>query len=110
MASVAAEVTWMVRLLTELQVHALTLVHCDNQSTLHITRNPVFHDRTKHIDIDCPITREKVMEGLFKLTYLPTDQQLADVFTKILPSAQFQQILSKLGMFPSMPSLGEGGC
>lgn len=111
MASAAAEVSWMVRLLEELGVSHLqhVLLHCDNQSAIHIGKNPVFHECTKHIDIDCHFTREKVLEGLIQLTYLPTSSQLADVLTKVLPSAQFQDLLSKLGMF-NPPAQLEGGC
>lgn len=88
MASAASEVVWTVRLLEELGITNLKPVtlHCDNQSALHIAKNPVFHERTKHIEIDCHFTRDKVMEGLLQLTYLPTQNQLADVLTKILPS------------------------
>lgn len=111
MASAAAEISWMVRLLEELGVSHLqpVILHCDNQSAIHIGKNPVFHERTKHIDIDCHFTREKVLEGLIQLTYLPTSSQLADVLTKVLPSAQFQDLLSKLGMF-TPPAQLEGGC
>lgn len=63
-----------------------------------------FTERTKHIDLDCHFTREKVMLGLIELSYLPTRSQLADVLTKILPSAQFKDLLFKLGMVPK-PSL-----
>ena len=61
MAAAVVEVTWVVRLLSKLGVNAL---HCDNQSSLHIARNPVFHDRTKYIEEDCHFTRDKVLEGL----------------------------------------------
>jgi len=74
MSQAAAEVTWLVRLLSELgisQTHPVTL-HCDNKSALQIAKNLVFHECTKHIDIDCHFTREKVLEGLLQLTYLPT--------------------------------------
>ena len=72
-------------------------LHCDSQSTLQIARNPVPYDRTKHIEIDCHFTWEKVMEGLIQLTYLPTSSQLADVFTKILSASKFQDLLHKGG-------------
>nr|XP_017221138.1 PREDICTED: uncharacterized mitochondrial protein AtMg00810-like [Daucus carota subsp. sativus] len=103
MAAAAAEVTWAVRLLEELGVTDLKPVEllCDNQSALHIARNPVFHERTKHIELDCHFTRDKVMEGLLQLTYLPTRSQIADVFTKVSPSPQFNKLLFKLGLVPS---------
>lgn len=110
MATASAEVVWVIRLLDELGIHNLKLVtlNCDNMSALHIANNPVFHERTKHIEVDCHFTRDKVMEGLLQLTYLPTQSQIADVFTKILPSAQFQQLLSKLGMH-TPPKFEMGG-
>ena len=100
MAHAASEVTCLVRLLEELGVHNLTPVqlNCDNQSALHIARNHVFHERTKHIEIDCHFTRDKVLEGLLQLHYLPTSSQLADVLSKVLPGPQFHDLLSKLGM------------
>ena len=89
MASAASEVVWTVNLLEELGIHDLKPIqlNCDNQSAHHIARNPVFHERTKHIDIDCHFTREKVLEGLIQLSYLPTQNQHADVLTKIIPPA-----------------------
>ena len=106
MASAAVEVTWVVHLLEVLGVHDLQPVtlHCDNQSALHIAKNPVFHERTKHIELDCHFTRDKVLEGLLQLTYLPTKSQLADILTKVAPSAQFNSLLDKLGMV-SHPNL-----
>ncbi|CAO2834550.1 unnamed protein product [Amaranthus hypochondriacus] len=107
MSAAASEITWIVRLLEDLGIHNIKPVtlHCDNQSALHIAHNPVLHDRTKHIEVDCHFTREKVMEGLIQLTYLPTSSQLADVLTKILPSHHFNELLSKLGMFDTLPCL-----
>ncbi|KAL8103387.1 hypothetical protein AgCh_027816 [Apium graveolens] len=100
MAGAASEVTWVVQLLKELGVDSLQPVtlFCDNQSALHIARNPVFHERTKHIEVDCHFTRDKVLEGLLQLSYLPTKNQLADVLTKILPSHQMIDLCSKLGL------------
>ena len=111
MAQAAAEITWLTSLLQELGVTHLKPVtlHCDNQSALHIPRNPVFHERTKHIEVDCHFTRDNVMEGLIQLHYLPTNSQLDDVLTKILPSHQRWNILHKLGMLPNPTKLA-GGC
>lgn len=117
MASAVSEVEWTVRFLEELGVHDLKPVslHCDNQSALHIAKNPVFHERTKYIEIDCRFTRDKVLEGLLQLSYLPTQFQLGDAFTKPQPSPQFNDLLLKLGLFDSTnlshqppPNLGGG--
>ena len=108
MASTSSKVVWVVRLLEELGLHSLRPVtlHCDNMSALHIAQNPVFHERTKHLEIDCHFTRDKVIEGLLQLIYLPTSSLLVDVFTKVIPSAQFRHLLTKLGM--SSPAKFEG--
>lgn len=107
MANAASEITWVVRLLKDLGIDKLepVILHCDSQSTIHIAKNPVFHDRTKHIEIDCHFTRDKVLEGLIKLSYLPTQNQLADILTKVLPSSHFNHLLAKLGVCKPSPSL-----
>lgn len=107
MSSAASKVTWLVRLLEELGINNLNPItlHCDNQSAIHIAKNPVHQERTKHIEIDVHFTRDKVLEGLLQIFYLPTTSQIADKFTKILPSAQFNELLSKLGMTNCQPSL-----
>ena len=88
MSQAVSEVTWIVRLLEELGVSSLKPVtrYCDNISAIHIGKNPVFQERTKHIEIDCHFTIDKVLEGLLQLSYMPTNEQLADILTKILPS------------------------
>lgn len=110
MYAAASEITWLVRLLEELDVTNLKPVtlNCDNQSAMYIAQNPVFHERTKHIAIDCHFTREKVLEGLLHLSYVPTQEQLADSLTKIVPSPQFNYLKSKLGMVAPLPSLRGG--
>ncbi|XP_021746033.1 uncharacterized protein LOC110711903 [Chenopodium quinoa] len=86
-SSAASKITWVVRLLEELGLSNLKLVslHCDNQSFIHIAKNPVHHEhKTKHIEIDVHFTKDKVLKGLLELNYHPTHQQLADVFPKAI--------------------------
>ena len=108
MAAVASEITWLVRLLNELGVTDLSPVklNCNNQSAIHLGKNPVQHERIKHIELDIHFTRDKVIEGLLELVYIPTADQLADILTNTLPSPQLSKLMSKLGMYnPSTPSL-----
>lgn len=109
LSSAATEVTWLVRLLAKLGLTDLRPVtlYCDNQSAIHLAHNPIQHERTKHIDIDCHFTREKILEGLIHLAYVPTSQQLADLFTKALPSTKLLPLLSKLGVYPTPSLRGE---
>ena len=106
MASTCCEIVWLLALLKDLGLHNLTPVtlycdnHCNNQAALHISANPVFHERTKHIDLDCHFVRQKLMEGLVSLTHVHTTLQLAYIMTKPLPGTSHHSILGKLGVSP----------
>ena len=64
-------------------------IYCDNQSVIAMTGYPVHHSLTKHINIRYHFIREHVMEGTIKLHFVPTDQQLAAIFTKPLAEVVF---------------------
>ena len=73
-------------------------LYFDNKSAISIAHNPVQHDRTKHVKIDKHFIKEKLDSGLICTPYVPTGDQLADIFTKGLNSNTFQEITTKLGM------------
>lgn len=101
-ALTVCEVLWVKQLLRDLGLKNLgtTAIHCDNQAALAIAiaANPVQHEKTKHVEIDCHFIRDKSTEGVVAPTYVPSSQQLADVFTKILSVDQMQKLLPKLGV------------
>ncbi|KAK8933348.1 hypothetical protein KSP39_PZI015566 [Platanthera zijinensis] len=101
MASVVSELTWLESLLTDLGVKlpSPALLLCDSQAAIHIAKNPVFHERTKHIEVDCHFIREKVQLKKIDLRHVPGTEQVADVLTKALSSTLFYQCLSKLGAY-----------
>jgi hypothetical protein len=100
MATTCCEVTWLKQLLTYLNVsHSQPVqLYCDNKAAIHIASNPVFHERTKHIEIDCHVVREKLQNGLIQTEHVSTNQQPADLFTKALGQSQAEFLLGKLGV------------
>ena len=73
-------------------------IYCDNQSAIAMTGNPVQHSMTKHISIRYHFISEHVMDGTVELHFVPTDQQLADIFTKPLCEESFTRLVNELGM------------
>ena len=102
MASTVAEITWLTYLFMDIGLFLLQppRILCDNQSALHMSKNPVFHARSKHIELDYHFVREKVTAGQLSTHYVPSFKQIADVFTKALSKFQFLNLRRKLGIFP----------
>ncbi|KAH9725530.1 protein kinase domain-containing protein [Citrus sinensis] len=86
MASATCELIWLKSLLHDLGVsHPQPMqLYCDNKTALHIAANPVFHERTKHIELDCHFVREKIQARLIKTAHVSSAHQIVDIFTKAL--------------------------
>ncbi|XP_019197569.1 PREDICTED: uncharacterized protein LOC109191379 [Ipomoea nil] len=106
LADVAAEVTWVMSLLRELGLQSSTpaTLWCDNLGATYMCANPVFHARTKHVEIDYHFVRDKVSTIEFIVSFVSTRDQLADVFTKPLATTRFTALRDKLNVVASPPS------
>ncbi|KAL0430372.1 UNVERIFIED_CONTAM: hypothetical protein Sradi_0663200 [Sesamum radiatum] len=106
MGTTACDLTWIFNLLKDLQIHVPSPIPflCDNQAALHITANPVFHERTKHLKIDCHLIRDKYKSGFLAPSHIPSRDQLVDVFTKTLNGPHFLSLVAKLGLVNLLPS------
>ena len=100
MALASCEVTWLSALLKDMGIIDLppTVLKCDNQAALAIAANPVLHERTKHVEIDCHYIRDKVNSGEIVTRHVPSYAQVADVFTKQLSAKQHTYLMTKLGV------------
>jgi Reverse transcriptase (RNA-dependent DNA polymerase) len=100
MASTASELIWIKQLLADMGIETQNpmKMFCDNQAARHIASNPVFHERTKHIEIDCHFVREKIQAKEIETPFVRSNNQLADIFTKELEPRPFRENLDKLGL------------
>jgi hypothetical protein len=82
----------------EVKCNALIPIHCDNTSAIIVSKNLVFDSKTKHIPIKYYFLREQVNNTIVSLHYIPSKDQIVDIFTKLLAKAQFEYIRQKLGV------------
>jgi len=98
-ASCCANVLWMKSQLSDYGIqYKMVPIFCDNTSAIAISNNPVLHQRTKHIDIRYHFIRDHVINGDIELHFIPTEYQLADIFTKPLDEPTFTRLKAELGM------------
>ena len=98
MAYTLKELKWFKGLLEDLGFphEGLMSMFCDSKAAIHITGNPVFHERTKHIERDCHSVCDSVKAKLITTVHIKTKEQPADILTKVLPSTTFQYLIFKL--------------
>ncbi|GJV62128.1 ribonuclease H-like domain-containing protein [Tanacetum coccineum] len=110
-ANAVAETCWLRNLLRELHtpLSTATIVYCDNVSAVYLSSNPVQHQRTKHIEIDIHFVRDLVTTGHIRVLHVPSRYQYADIFTKGLPTALFDEFRDSLSV-RSSPAQTAGGC
>ena len=106
LSATTQEAVWLSILLTDIKAppKAPILIKEDNQGTIAVARNPVSHNRTKHIDVKFHYVREALEDGIIDLTYCPIEQMTADMLTKPLARQQFETFHLKMGL-KNMPSI-----
>jgi len=108
MSATTSELEWISYILHDLHVPSSLpyTLHCDNKVAIYIADNPIFHEKTKHIRIDCHYIRDKLLDGFLKTAHVSSQNQLADIMTKPLSESQHNSLSSKLGLMdtPSPPA------
>ncbi|GJX64078.1 retrovirus-related pol polyprotein from transposon TNT 1-94 [Tanacetum coccineum] len=98
-AGCCASILWMKSQLSDYDIHyKIVPIFCDNTSAIAISNNPVLHSRTKHIDIRYHFIKDHILKGDIESHFIPTEYQLADIFTKPLDEPTFTRLKALLGM------------
>ncbi|KAG7599419.1 Integrase catalytic core [Arabidopsis suecica] len=102
MKQLTNELTWLKALLKDFGIEQDTPItmHCDNKAAIYIASNSVFHERTKHIEVDCHKVREKIIQGVTLPCFTRSEEQLADIFTKAASLKVFNEVM--IHAFPSL--------
>ena len=102
-----SKIIWLSDLLSDIGFPAegVTPLYADNTSTIRITENPIFHDRTKHIEVDCHFIRDEFKRDIISLLHVSTELQIADILTKGLLRPRHQFLVGKLMLVDSLASI-----
>jgi hypothetical protein len=99
-AIVACEVVWLQKLLSDSEqlVDAPVVIYCDNINSILLANNPVYHARTKHIEVHYHFIREKVLAKEIDLIHVSTENQVTNIFTKALGTNKLRKLRKMLGV------------
>ncbi|GJU00643.1 retrovirus-related pol polyprotein from transposon TNT 1-94 [Tanacetum coccineum] len=98
-AGCCANILWIKSQLNDYDIHyKMVPIFCDSTSAIAISNNPILHSRNKHIDIRYHFIRDHILKGDIELHFIPTEYELADIFTKHLDEPTFTKLKSELGM------------
>ena len=105
LADTISELLWLRWLLKDLGVStsSATSLYYNNQSAIHIAHNDIFHERTKHIEIDCHFICYHLVNGALKLFSVSSKDQLAYIFTKSLPKGCTRDLVDNLKLVSHLP-------
>lgn len=100
LGSVTCETIWILKLLFDLGIKDLTpvKVYCDNESAIKLALKLVFHEKTKHFEVDLHFVREKIANGVLKVEKINSSKQRADILTKFLNNAQHNFLVNESGL------------
>ena len=107
MSAACSEILWLRGLLSDIGFRAegATPLYADNTSVIRIIENPIFHECTKHIEVDCHFIRDELKHDVISLPHVSFELQIADILTKGLPRACHQFLVGKLMLVDSPASI-----
>lgn len=108
LASARVEISWLQSLFSKLGIccKEKPTIWCDNVSTTKLARNPIYHSRTKHIEIDIHFIKNKVLAGVLNIHYILSQEQIADIMTRPLSFIHFNYLRTKLNVLSCPLSWG----
>ena len=96
------EAIWIKGIINELGIKSSSVkLYCDSQSAIHLSKNTMFHERTKHIDVRLHFVRDIISQDIIRVEKVSTLDNPADIFTKSVPVSKFEDALNLLNVLPT---------